>query len=569
MNKVYRIIWSKVKERWVVVSEKVAAGTSRPATSVVAAALAGLLVAGGSAFALDPGALPTGGAITAGNGSIITNGNQMTIQQSSQQMIANWNSFNIGANAGVRFNQPNAAATALNRITDQNPSQILGSLSANGRVFLLNPAGIVFGQNARVDVGGLVASSLNMLDSDFLAGKYRFSSQGGAGDVLNRGNITALPGGVVALIAPKTANEGTITADRGSVLLAAANQVLLDFNGDGLISYTVDQGAVDALSENKGLIRADGGLVVMTATAADTLSRAVVNNSGVLEATGLVNDGGTIKLLASDRIEHTGSINVDAGKTGHGGTALLIASLDNPGSTGHFAGSISARGGSEGGNGGFIETSGSQVEFGRNLKIDAGSPQGKGGTWLIDPVDLTINATGAGNIQGALNNGTNVEVTTSACNAAHGACSGSTGNLTLATSIAKTAGGTATLSLVADGFLHVNSGVTITDAGAPGALDVNLHAAGPIRIADNATATTVIDVRGNSYFGGKSFVTNATGNTIYADGIYIGTNTTLRADTLTLRGQGRVGATGSSGDPGGVGGAGGGRRASGPGGKAR
>jgi len=262
----------------------------------------------------------------------------MTINQSSQQMIANWNSFNIGQNAGVRFNQPNSGATASNRIQDQNPTQILGSLSANGRVFLLNPAGIIFGQNAKVDVGGLVASSLNMLDSDFLAGRYAFSGPGTAGSIINQGNLSA-NGGIVALIAPKVSNEGTITATNGSAALIAGNQVSVDFTGDGLITYTVDQGAVDALAENKGLIKADGGLVVLTAKAANALTNAVVNNSGVIEAQTLVNKGGKILLLS----------DMQSGTTGVSGT--LDASAP------------------DGGDGGFVETSGGRVKIGSGTVI--------------------------------------------------------------------------------------------------------------------------------------------------------------------------------------------------------
>jgi len=360
MNKIYRLIWSKAKEKWVVVAEKVAARGCCPATTVGALTLAALLAASGAAFALDPGALPTGGTITAGSGTIATSGNQMVVNQTTPQMIANWNSFNIGQDAGVRFIQPGSTATALNRINDQNPSQILGSLSANGNVFLLNPAGIIFGQTARVDVGGIVASSLSMLDTDFLAGKYTFTNPGNAGAVLNRGTINAMPGGVVALIAPRVTNEGAITAGGGSVALAAGNQVSLDFTGDGLITYTVDKGAVDALAENKGLIRADGGLVVMTAKAADALTGAVVNNSGVIEARTLQEKAGRILLLSD--MEH--------GQTVVGGT--LDASAP------------------QGGDGGFVETSGGRVKVGDGAKVDTRAAQGKTGMWLLDPTDFTI-----------------------------------------------------------------------------------------------------------------------------------------------------------------------------------
>ncbi|MBV5329898.1 MAG: filamentous hemagglutinin N-terminal domain-containing protein [Chlorobium sp.] len=454
MNKIFRIIWSKTKEKWIVVDEKAAAKSGCPAATIGALTVATLLASGGAAFALDPGALPTGGQITSGSGSIGASGSQMTVNQTSQQMIANWNSFNIGANAGVQFNQPNSAATALNRINDQNPSQILGSLSANGKVFLLNPAGIIFGQSARVDVGGLVGSSLNMLDSDFLAGRYRFTNPGSAGSILNQGIINAMPGGVVALIAPKVTNEGTIATPSGSTLLAAGNQVSLDFTGDGLISYTIDQGAVDALAENKGLIKADGGLVVMTAKAADNLTQAVVNNSGVIEAQTLESKDGRILLDGTDGMttssgtldasgqqagEHGGTVTLLGNKVGlfsgarldvsgdsGGGTALIGGNWQGKGveanaertyvaetahidasATGNgdggkvvvwadnvtrYYGTIAAHGGAAGGNGGQVEVSGKKhLDF--NGRVDTTAAQGmggQGGVLLLDPTNIIV-----------------------------------------------------------------------------------------------------------------------------------------------------------------------------------
>ncbi|NTV01346.1 MAG: filamentous hemagglutinin N-terminal domain-containing protein [Chlorobiaceae bacterium] len=370
MNKVYNLIWSKTKERWVVVSERVKGNGKVPSSPLLSLAVATMLLGSGkSAHALDSGALPTGGQITAGSGSITAIGSRMTVNQSSQQLIANWITFNIGQDATVRFNQPGATASALNRITDQNPSQILGSLSANGQLFLINPSGIIFGKTAQVNVGSLVASSLNMLDSDFLAGKYKFTNDGIAGYVINQGSINASNGGVVALMAPKVTNEGSLTANGGGVLLAAGNQVSLDFTGDGLLSYTVDKGAVDALVENKGLIKADGGAVVMTSRAAGALKMATTSNSGVIEARTMQNRAGRILLLS----------DMDNGQTTVSGT--LDASAP------------------DGGDGGFIETSGRAVNITGSASITTAATGGQGGRWLIDPYDFTIAASG-GNITG-------------------------------------------------------------------------------------------------------------------------------------------------------------------------
>ena len=119
-------------------------------------------------------ALPTGLQVTAGQASVLTQGNQMTVRNSNGAIL-NWGSFNIGAAAGVTFEQASAASKVLNRVTGNDPTQIFGSLASNGQVWLLNPNGVLFGQGARVDVAGLVASTLRLNDNDFLSGRYRFT----------------------------------------------------------------------------------------------------------------------------------------------------------------------------------------------------------------------------------------------------------------------------------------------------------------------------------------------------------------------------------------------------------
>ncbi|MEI6639165.1 MAG: filamentous hemagglutinin N-terminal domain-containing protein, partial [Chlorobium sp.] len=431
MNRICNFIWSRTKERWIVVSEKVRGNgkvTSSPLRAF--AVLAVISASGGPAYALDPGSLPGGGQITSGIATIATTGNQMTVNQSSQKMIANWQSFNIGENASVRFNQPNSAAAALNRINNQSPSQIMGSLSSNGQVFLLNQSGIIFGKTATINVGGLVASSLNMLDSDFLAGKFRFTNEGSAGSILNQGSITVADGGVVALMASRVMNVGSITANSGSALVVAADQVSLDFKGDGLISYTVDRGAVDALVENKGLIKADGGVVVMTAKAADALRMATASNTGVIEARTIQNKGGRIMLIS----------DMDTGQTIVNGT--LDASAPN------------------GGDGGFIETSGRELTVIDGATITTRAPLGKAGTWLIDPVDFTISAgLGAQTINGigatTLSNSlltTNVTIVTDPS-------TNGNGDILVDSAVNISS---QTLSLLADGAVTINAAISGT-----------------------------------------------------------------------------------------------------------
>ncbi|MEI6651987.1 MAG: autotransporter-associated beta strand repeat-containing protein, partial [Chlorobiaceae bacterium] len=401
MNRIFNVIWSTTREKWVVVSEKVKSNGGVPKSSLLSIALlTSLLATGVPAYAIDSGALPAGGQITAGAGSIGSSGSRMTVNQGSQQMIANWSSFNIGTDASVQFIQPNVSATVLNRIADQNPSQILGSLSANGKVFLLNQSGIIFGKNARVDVGGLVASSLNMLDSDFLAAKYKFFTSGNAGKILNQGSIIVAPGGVVALIAPKVTNEGAITAKSGSAALGAGNKVSVDFTGDGLITLTVDQGVIDALVENKGLVKADGGLVVMTASAADALSQSTVNNSGIIEANTLQQQGGRILLDAVGGMT-TVSGTLDASSAdGKGGQVVATgdrvlvtdgAHLTASGATG--GGEVLVGGNWQGKDTAIHQATGTIVEPGALLEANA-TDTGNGGTvvaWsdVTNPLSVT------------------------------------------------------------------------------------------------------------------------------------------------------------------------------------
>lgn len=329
-NRFYRLVWSTVHRCWVAVAEGTRSHGKGAACRRAAAVLAGSLAAAAAAAGpLPPNALPSGMQLVAGQAGVNVQGNNMTVSQATQQAILNWQAFNIGANAQVRFDQPNASAVALNRVVGGQASEIFGKLSSNGKVFLVNPQGVLFGAGAQVDVGGLVASSLGITDQDFLSGSYRFSGNG-SGAVRNEGSIKA-DGGVVALLAPAVSNSGSITAAGGSVALAAGNAVGLDFRGDGLIMVRVEQGALDALAENKGLLQADGGQVLLTAKAADALARSTVNNAGVVQARGLVAEGGTIRLVGDGQVRagqldassangRGGSVSVDGGFVSLDGT---------------------------------------------------------------------------------------------------------------------------------------------------------------------------------------------------------------------------------------------------------
>ncbi|HWW04671.1 YDG domain-containing protein [Collimonas sp.] len=351
MNHIYRLVWSAVANGWIAVAETTRGRGKGGRRKLVAAAL--------SLTAIAAQAAPTGGQIVAGTGSIRQSGTTTTISQTSQNASLNWSGFNIAPQETVNFVQPSASAIAVNRIFDTSGTQILGRLNANGQVFLINPNGILFGAGAQVNVGGLVASTLDFHDAS-LNSNSRVFSGGGSGSVVNQGSITAANGGYVALLGNHVSNQGSINAQQGAVALGAGNAVTLTFSGNSLLQLQVDQSVLNSLAENGGLIRADGGRVIMTAGAKDALLASVVNNTGVIEARTVENQGGTITLLGGMA---AGTVNV-------GGT--LDASAPN------------------GGNGGFIETSAANVKVANDARITTAAALGLAGTWLIDPTDFTI-----------------------------------------------------------------------------------------------------------------------------------------------------------------------------------
>ena len=305
------------------------------------------------AFALLAGAAsawagPTGEQVVAGQASVSRAGTSTLITQGTDRAAINWLNFDIGATESVRFAQPSASSIALNRVLGQNPTEIFGSLSANGQVFILNPNGVLFGKGAQVDVGGLVASTLSLSNEDFMAGRYRFTTSplspgAGVGEVVNQGDIVA-NGGYVAFIGPQVKSEGTITAANGRVALAAGDQVTINLNGNKLIGLSVDLGTLNALADNKGLIKADGGQVLLTAKAADQLIKSVVNNDGIIEAATLSNVNGVIRLEA-DNITNGGTLRADGGAGQSGGSIALAAANDITLASSSIISASGARGG--------------------------------------------------------------------------------------------------------------------------------------------------------------------------------------------------------------------------------
>jgi filamentous hemagglutinin family protein len=346
--------------------------------------------------------LPAGAQVSAGQVVIQNNGNTTTVQQGSAKASVNWNSFDVGANATVNFVQPDSSAVILNRVNGTNPSQIYGQVNANGQVYLVNPAGVYFAPGASVNVGGIVATTHQLSDADFLAGKTSFSRQGASGTVINEGTLQARLGGYIALLAPEVRNSGVLIATQGTVAMAAGESVTLNFGSNAkLESITVTASQIKSLVENRLAVQAPEGLIILSARAGKDLIGSVVN-SGTLEANGLTQSGGRIILDASSSLAHSGlaSVNAAADSGASGGSVVAIADLSNPNGQALISGAIQARGGAKGGDGGFVETSAANIQIAATTKVDTRATSGRAGTWLIDPSDFTIAAGNTGTITG-------------------------------------------------------------------------------------------------------------------------------------------------------------------------
>ena len=351
---------------------------------------AGILLAlalGGTGYAM-----PTGGQIQSGQGSIAQNGKNMTVTQNSGKMAVDWTQFNIARDEAVKFAQPGRDAVALNRITGGQKSVIDGALSANGNLFLVNPNGVVFGKTSTVDVGSLVASTAQLNDSfmkNFASSTANLNltiGDGNSSAILNEGTITA-QGGLVALHAAQAENTGTISNAGGQVALAAAKQLTLSPDSDGKLNYAVDGELAQAKALNSGRIQADGGYVVMTAKSADDVLGTVVNNTGTIEARTLRKDEKGQILLdggQSGQVEVSGTL--DASGTDEGQSAGSIKVIGQK-TLVHDNTSLLAKGNVDGGK---IETSGDVLSLGDGLTIDAGGVNGKHGEWLLDPLEILI-----------------------------------------------------------------------------------------------------------------------------------------------------------------------------------
>ncbi len=341
-----------------------------------------IVVAVSACFAAAPAwGNPTAPQVINGSASFNQAGKLLTVNNSNGAII-NWNSFSIGANETTRFNQASASSSVLNRVIANDPSVLLGTLSSNGRVWLVNPAGIMVGQGAKIDVAGFIASTLNVRSEDFLAGRLNFGAAPNAGSIHNYGQITTPSGGSVLLVAPNIENHGIINAPNGEVILAAGQTAqLIDTGTPGV---KVDIAGAEGKVTNLGEIVAEAGRIGMAGV--------LVKNSGTLNASSLVKEGGRIFLRANKEtslesaslITASGARGGDISVASEAGIALL-------------AGSVEARGDGTlpGGDGG-------QVNIQADALINIGSIDASGaagGTIAIDANrysgSATLRASGA------------------------------------------------------------------------------------------------------------------------------------------------------------------------------
>jgi filamentous hemagglutinin family protein len=327
-------------------------------------------------------ALPSGGTVQAGSATIDSvSSQQMTIQQTSEKAIIDWQTFDIESAEQVDFKLSQGGVT-LNRVTGNDPTHIFGKLTSNGDLWLVNPNGVLFGSNSQVDVNGLIATTSDISNTNFLNGDYNFNLPSSlSATVVNQGHITAAEGGLVALVAPGVQNSGVINARLGKVSLASGKTFTVDLYGDQLINLGVDSqvmgqvtGAdgeiLTSLIDQSGSIFADGGVVRLDVNAAQNIVDRVINMDGIIQAHSVVNKNGQIILIGGSAGEVSVSGTLDA--SGYG--------LDETGGTVHVLGdSLSFTGN------GFIDVSGDR---GGGTLLFGGDYQGQG--WVPNATDAYI-----------------------------------------------------------------------------------------------------------------------------------------------------------------------------------
>jgi len=361
---------------------------------------------------------PQDGQVVRGAATITaTSPGRLDILQTSDKVVIDWREFSIGAAEHTHFQQPDPEAVALNRVTGYQRSEIYGKLSANGRLFLINPKGILFGRSAQVDVAGLVATTSNIGNDGFMSDRLHFTAPATtSATVENRGNIDIAEGGLAALVAPGVTNSGIIQARLGKVLLASGNRFTLDLYGDRLIEFAVNDQVLDGQGlriANSGEIYADGGSVLLTANTAKGILDQAINMDGYIQAHTASFDNGEIVLSggAGGQVRVAGSLDASGRAAGQTGGYIKVKGAETI---------ISGRAGvdvSGANGGGFAELSGEQLDLDAGVNLDGGS--GPGGVLTLDPITLTVDPGAASALVDSLNSGDGVVINVTAAETIH------------------------------------------------------------------------------------------------------------------------------------------------------
>ncbi len=516
-------------------------------------------------------AAPVGGVVVGGEAQISRTGGDVTIHQGTDRAAIDWERFDIDTGETTRFIQPSASSAALNRVTGStDASRIAGNLQSNGHVVLLNPNGVVFERGSRVDVGGLIASSADTDAARFMqGGTLKLDRPGNPNAVIiNHGDITARDAGLVGMVAPNVENHGAIRAKLGKVALAAGDTAEIDLYGDGLISVQASDAVTKQLVRNTGSIDAAGGEILLTAAHGRQLIDNLVRVSGELRAPSVTQQGGRI-IISGERATVDVSARMDAsgeqvaGRVLIGGTyqgrdesipnaahtilhkpAIITANATNgkggevivwADDTADVNGTIEAKGANTT-QGGFVETSGKQTLLLReDINVNT-----NGGTWLIDPQDITIDATLGGNIITGLGSN-HVVVHTN-----NGSAAG-TGNITLNQDLEYNS--IYALSLLAHDNIRLNRHIQNEGSGAinivagwngstgftPDATPGTVDSGNPFMDANNANG--ILNLANNAYGNrnGSVFVNSTVNNNNTWIGSATGT-TTVVGYNVTLQG---------------------------------
>ncbi|MFV3130315.1 MBG domain-containing protein [Niveispirillum sp. KHB5.9] len=527
---------------------------------------------------------PQGGTVVVGGATIAAGqGGQTLINQTSDRALIDWRSFDIGKDASVLVTQPGAGSLLVNRVTGNGAgTRIDGSLSANGQVVIIDKAGIVIGRAARVDAGAFLATTADIDNADFAAGRLVFGKAGLAGaSVVNEGTIRVADGGYAVLAAPEVRNGGLVEARLGRVVLAGTERFTLDLAGDGLLRFELPADVAGRVV-NDGTLT--GTRVLMTARAARDGMAGVVNAGGLVEATaarevdgriiiggegtetavtGTVRaEGGAIDILgdkvalAGATVDATGAVDggsiriggdfqgggdlhraqttsIDAGSrisadgaTGAGGRVIVWAD----GRTDH-AGAISARGATDGG---FAEVSGKgTLRFAGTADL-AGGKGGKAGQLLLDPTNITIGT--VADVDGA---GSQDDDIPSNGTIGSGDYSGADSLITASAIVNLLNSGTS-VTLAAGNDINVNSSIAKT-AGTGATLSLN--AGRDLSFASGVGVTSTSGALSMDFDAGRSF--QATGGSFTSNGGNISVTATGTGATTGINLSGASFSSGS------------------------